>query len=142
MIETALASVCRLVAGATVEWRCDLRQRAADLFRQPLQPPGLHRHLVGPAALAAPPRAPVAGRDYWEQGRVRRYLASEVFRAVLVERRSAGAGNAVDPARRWSRWRTRWAITTPSSCSLKAPGARVGKSALQERSLPPVSRAP
>lgn len=29
---------------------------------------------------------PVAGRDYWEQGPVRRWLAGRVFRAVLIER--------------------------------------------------------
>lgn len=29
---------------------------------------------------------PVAGRDYWEGGAMRRYLARKVFRAVLIER--------------------------------------------------------
>lgn len=29
---------------------------------------------------------PVAGRDYWEQGPLRRWLAGRVFRAVLIER--------------------------------------------------------
>ncbi len=29
---------------------------------------------------------PVAGRDYWERGPVRRHLAARVFRAVLIDR--------------------------------------------------------
>jgi 1-acyl-sn-glycerol-3-phosphate acyltransferase len=36
---------------------------------------------------------PVAGRDYWERGAIRRYLARHVFRAVLIDRPpAAGAG--------------------------------------------------
>ncbi len=47
---------------------------------------------------ALPPAAralarPVAARDYWEKSRLRRFLAREVFRAVLVDRSAAaGAG--------------------------------------------------
>lgn len=37
---------------------------------------------------------PVAGRDYWERGPVRRYLAREVFNAILIERPSGGATHA------------------------------------------------
>jgi phosphatidate cytidylyltransferase len=35
----------------------------------------------------------VAGSDYWSRGPVRRYLASRVFRAVLIERGQRGAVN-------------------------------------------------
>ncbi|HVU33907.1 MAG TPA: lysophospholipid acyltransferase family protein [Opitutaceae bacterium] len=41
------------------------------------------------AALSPARRAqvrPVAGRDYWEKTRLRRWLAESVFRAVLIER--------------------------------------------------------
>lgn len=38
-----------------------------------------------PPALRARTR-PVAGRDYWDRGPVRRYLAREVFNAILIER--------------------------------------------------------
>lgn len=37
---------------------------------------------------------PVAAKDYWEAGAVRRYLAMRVFRAVLVDR-TGGAGRHV-----------------------------------------------
>ena len=100
MIDTALASLCRLVAGSTVEWRCDPYASAQRIYF------GNHSsHLDFIVIWSSLPPArrrharPVAGRDYWEQGRVRRYLASEVFRAVLVERRGADAGSAVDHAR-------------------------------------------
>jgi len=100
MIDTALASLCRLVAGSTVEWRCDPYASAQRIYF------GNHSsHLDFIVIWSSLPRLrrrharPVAGRDYWQQGRVRRYLASHVFRAVLVDRRSAGAGNPVDHAR-------------------------------------------
>jgi 1-acyl-sn-glycerol-3-phosphate acyltransferase len=38
-----------------------------------------------PAALRERTR-PVAGRDYWERGAIRRYLAAHVFKAVLIDR--------------------------------------------------------
>lgn len=37
---------------------------------------------------------PVAGRDYWERGAVRRYLAREVFNSILIERPTPGAPHA------------------------------------------------
>jgi 1-acyl-sn-glycerol-3-phosphate acyltransferase len=100
MIGRALASACRLMTGATVEWRCDPYATAQRIYF------GNHASHLDFILIwsALPPSRrrharPVAGRDYWERGRVRRYLASEVFRAVLVERRSAGTDNAVDRAR-------------------------------------------
>jgi protein-tyrosine phosphatase/1-acyl-sn-glycerol-3-phosphate acyltransferase/membrane-associated phospholipid phosphatase len=67
-------------------------------------------HLDCPAVWASLPpdvRAatrPVAGRDYWDRGALRRYVARQVFRAVLVDRRDADAETSrdavVDLARR------------------------------------------
>lgn len=37
---------------------------------------------------------PVAGRDYWERGRLKRYLATRVFNAVLIDRPSVAQGSA------------------------------------------------
>jgi 1-acyl-sn-glycerol-3-phosphate acyltransferase len=100
VIETALAAVCRLIAGATIEWRCDPYATAQRIYF------GNHSSHLDFIVIwsALPPSRrrharPVAGRDYWEQGRVRRYLAGEVFRAVLVDRRSASDGNATQHAR-------------------------------------------
>lgn len=38
---------------------------------------------------------PVAGADYWEKGRLRRYIIHEVLRGVLIER--AGGARTKDP---------------------------------------------
>jgi 1-acyl-sn-glycerol-3-phosphate acyltransferase len=95
MIETALASACRLITGATVEWRCDPYATAQRIYFGnhsshldfiviwSALPPGRRRHA-----------RPVAGRDYWQRGTVRRYLARDVFRAVLVERDAAAVNRA------------------------------------------------
>jgi 1-acyl-sn-glycerol-3-phosphate acyltransferase len=91
MIERALARLARIIAGASVWWTV------------PLGPPEVQRVYFGnhtshldfiliwaalPAAVRMRTR-PIAGADYWERGRVRRYLATRVFRAVLIERQGA-----------------------------------------------------
>jgi len=88
MIERALARLARLIAGASVRWTA------------PPGPPDVQRVYFGnhtshldfiliwsalPAAARARTR-PIAGADYWGRGRVRRYLATRVFHAVLIER--------------------------------------------------------
>jgi len=52
-------------------------------------------------ALPTPLRArtrPVAARDYWERGPLRRYLARRVFRALLVDRNPAAGGDKLAAA--------------------------------------------
>ena len=89
MIERALAGLARLIAGASVRWTV------------PPGPPDVQRVYFGNhtshldfvliwSALPVAERArtrPIAGADYWGRGRVRRYLATRVFHAVLIERR-------------------------------------------------------
>lgn len=100
MIGTALAAVCRLISGATVEWRCDPH---ADAQRIYFANHSSHLDfLVIWSALPAHLRErvrPVAGRDYWQQGRIRRFLAAHVFRAVLVDRGSRESQSREDAAR-------------------------------------------
>lgn len=36
---------------------------------------------------------PVAARDYWDANRLRRWMADEIFRALLIERKKVTAGN-------------------------------------------------
>ena len=48
------------------------------------------------ASLPAPLRRkarPVAARDYWQRGPIRRYLAEKVFRCLLIERRKVTASS-------------------------------------------------
>ena len=97
MIAPVLATACRLITGAVVDWHCDPYAAVQRVYY------GNHSsHLdfvVIWAALPARLRRltrPVAGSDYWNRGRVRRYLADEVFHAVLIER--AQAGETLTPA--------------------------------------------
>ena len=95
MIGAALAAGCRLICGAAVEWRCDPNSDAQRIYFAnhsshldfiviwSALPPGVRKRA-----------RPVAGRDYWDQTRVRRYLAQRVFRAVLIERRGDGTPQA------------------------------------------------
>jgi 1-acyl-sn-glycerol-3-phosphate acyltransferase len=100
MIATALAGLARVISGASIEWRCDPGSDAQRIYY------GNHSsHLDAVVLWSALPvrqRAlvrPVAGRDYWSRGVVRRYLASEVFRATLIERGRGGSADAAESAR-------------------------------------------
>ena len=90
---SVLAWLARLVSGASVFYRTatpDERQRVYFANHT--------SHLdfvVLWSALPPSVRAvtrPVAARDYWEKGAVRRYLARRVFRAILIQR----SNHAVD----------------------------------------------
>lgn len=92
MIATALAAGSRLLCGASVRWHCD---PTADTQRIYFGNHSSHLDFVMiwsalPARLRGSAR-PVAGRDYWERGALRRYLAGRVFRAVLIERGQSGS---------------------------------------------------
>jgi len=100
MIAAALAAASRFITGATVHWRCDPRATHPRIYF------GNHTsHLdfiVIWSALPADIRQrvrPVAGEDYWESSPIRRYLARQVFRAVLIERAHADARHAIERAR-------------------------------------------
>lgn len=95
MIATLLASACRLMSGASVEWRCD---PYGDRQRIYFGNHSSHLDFIViwsalPLRLRAQTR-PVAGRDYWDQTGARRFLASSVFRAVLIERNGGGPAAA------------------------------------------------
>jgi 1-acyl-sn-glycerol-3-phosphate acyltransferase len=100
MMATALAAGCRLITGAVVQWQCDPH---ADLQRIYFGNHSSHLDFIVIWS-ALPPRLrplarPVAGRDYWARGTVRRYLAGQVFRAVLIERRNTRSDKIEDAAR-------------------------------------------
>jgi 1-acyl-sn-glycerol-3-phosphate acyltransferase len=100
MIAAALAAVSRLIAGTTVQWHCDPSSEAQRIYF------GNHSSHLDFVVIwsALPPRLrrltrPVAGRDYWAQGSVRRYVSSRVFRAVLIERGHGGGKDGLAAAR-------------------------------------------
>jgi 1-acyl-sn-glycerol-3-phosphate acyltransferase len=99
MIAWALASACRLVTGATVEWRCDPNGDSQRIYFA-----NHTSHLDFIVIWSAlPPRLrpharPVAGLDYWNTSALRRYVARDVFRAVLIERGHSGTVAAAQHA--------------------------------------------
>jgi 1-acyl-sn-glycerol-3-phosphate acyltransferase len=100
MMAAALAAGSRLISGAAVQWRCDPN---ADVQRIYFGNHSSHLDFIVIWS-ALPPRLrrwtrPVAGRDYWERGALRRYLAGQVFHAVLIERGCTRADEAPAAAR-------------------------------------------
>jgi 1-acyl-sn-glycerol-3-phosphate acyltransferase len=100
MIATALAAACRLISGSAVVWYSDPN---ADVQRIYFGNHSSHLDFIVIWS-ALPPRLrrfarPVAGRDYWEQGTIRRYLANQVFNAVLIQRHDSGSVDVQTAAR-------------------------------------------
>jgi 1-acyl-sn-glycerol-3-phosphate acyltransferase len=100
MIATALAAACRLISGSAVVWHSDPN---ADVQRIYFGNHSSHLDFIVIWS-ALPPRLrrfarPVAGRDYWEQGTIRRYLANQVFNAVLIQRHDSGSVDVQTAAR-------------------------------------------
>lgn len=90
----ALAFLLRLVTGVVANWKGCAPVPTPRIYfanhTSNLDAPVLWASL--PPALRALTR-PVAARDYWMGDPIRRYLAEEVFRAVLIERRKPTAEN-------------------------------------------------
>ena len=100
MIAVALSGATRLLCGASVRWHCDPTQTRQRIYF------GNHSSHLDFVMIwsSLPPRLrqsarPVAGRDYWEKGALRKYLSARVFRAVLIERGKADPDNAAASAR-------------------------------------------
>ena len=88
MTRTLLAAIARFLSGASVRWidcQPDTCQRV--YFANHTSHLDADRHLVVAAAAVRALTRPVAAKDYWEKGVVRRYLATEVFNALLIDRK-------------------------------------------------------
>ena len=92
MIAAAIATFARLVSGASVHWTAPPPPPHPAGARQRVYFGNHSSHLdfvviwsALPAELRATTR-PVAGVDYWGRGIVRRYVASHVFHAILIDR--------------------------------------------------------
>jgi 1-acyl-sn-glycerol-3-phosphate acyltransferase len=95
MMASALATAAHLISGAAVEWHCDPHAGVQRIY---FANHSSHLDFIViwsalPAKLRRVVR-PVAGRDYWQRSAVRRYVATRVFHALLVDRAHADA----DPA--------------------------------------------
>lgn len=88
MTGTVLAAIAKFLSGASVRWidcQPDTCQRVYFANHT--------SHLDALVVWSALPHAlrsltrPVAAKDYWEKGRIRRYLATRVFDALLIDRK-------------------------------------------------------
>ena len=90
MIAETVSGMCRLVAGAAVEWHCDLDAARPHVFYA-----NHASHLDFVMIWSALPSRwrrdvrPVARMDYWNAGPARRFMAGHVFHAVLIQRSPA-----------------------------------------------------
>ncbi|HVJ84102.1 MAG TPA: lysophospholipid acyltransferase family protein [Caulifigura sp.] len=89
MIPDLAAAAMRAVTGVVPRWvGCGPEPRPRIYFANHSS------HLDGPTIWGTLPRSlrrltrPVAAHDYWTASRFRRYLATQVFNAVLVERKN------------------------------------------------------
>ncbi len=98
MIASVLAALARLISGAGIRWvGCSPAPRQRIYFANHTSH---FDFLVLWAALPGEVRRltrPVAAQDYWRAGRLRRYMATRIFHAVLIERRHlTGPNDALD----------------------------------------------
>lgn len=100
MIDSIVAQLARLVCGPTAVWHCDPHATTQRIY---FANHASHLDFVVLWSTLAPAVRrsvrPVAGRDYWERTRTRRYLAREVFRAILVQRTPSNITDRTGAAR-------------------------------------------
>jgi 1-acyl-sn-glycerol-3-phosphate acyltransferase len=87
LVGATLAAIARFLSGASVRW-IDCQPDACQRVYFANHTSHLDALVVWsalPSAIRAMTR-PVAAKDYWNAGPVRRYLAGRVFRAVLIDR--------------------------------------------------------
>lgn len=98
-IASLLAAVARGITGVQVQWAgCEPSERQRIYFANHTS----HLDFVVlwsalPSRIRAHTR-PIAAKDYWEETRLRRYLAENVFKAVLLERGAMGKAPSPEEA--------------------------------------------
>jgi 1-acyl-sn-glycerol-3-phosphate acyltransferase len=101
LASSVLRGLCRLVTGAQPRWLCDPRSLAPRIYFA-----NHCSHLDTVVVWSTLPDAlrertrPVAARDYWGHGRLRRFVADRVFDALLIDRKSAEGAETVERQRR------------------------------------------
>jgi len=94
-----IAGLLRLITGAQARWKGTDPVRPDGAVPQRIFFANHTSNLDAPVIWASLPRPvrqmtrPVAARDYWDAGPIRRRIAREVFRAVLIERKKVTREN-------------------------------------------------
>ena len=128
VVSMLVAGLARLICGTAPRWiGCEPSNQQRIYFANHTSHLDF---LVLWGSLPADVRArtrPVAGRDYWDRNPIRRYLARQVFNAVLVDRRdsrSAVTRHAQITAARRNVERTATALGTDTSLIIFPEGTR------------------
>lgn len=101
VVSAVLRGLCRLVTGAHPRWLCDPRSLAPRIYFA-----NHCSHLDTVVVWSTLPDAlrprtrPVAARDYWGHGAIRRFIAGRVFDALLIDRKAAEGAEAAEQQRR------------------------------------------
>lgn len=99
----ALLALVRLLVGAYPVWH--RAPFAGSQHTQSIWFSNHTSHIDTLAILAALPRdvranvRPVAARDYWDSGKLKRHIARNVLNAVLIDRHRESGGDPLDPVR-------------------------------------------
>ena len=94
-----IAGLIRLITGAQARWCGVDPVRADGSVPRRVYFANHQSNLDAPVIWASLPRElrrrtrPVAARDYWDAGPVRRYLATKIFRVLLIERGKVTVSN-------------------------------------------------
>ena len=100
LVSALLRGICRLVTGAQPRWLCDPRSLGARVYFA-----NHCSHLDTVVVWSTLPDAlrertrPVAARDYWGHGAVRRFIADRVFDALLIDRKAAEGAELIERQR-------------------------------------------
>mgnify|MGYP003552485450 FL=1 len=97
IVSACLRGLCRLFTGAHPRWLCDPRSLAQRVYFA-----NHCSHLDTVVVWSTLPETlrertrPVAARDYWGHGPVRRFIAERVFDALLIDRKAAEGAEQVE----------------------------------------------
>lgn len=101
IVSALLRGLCRLLTGAHPRWLCDPRTLTPRIYFA-----NHCSHLDTVVVWSTLPDAlrertrPVAARDYWGKGAIRRFVAGRVFDALLIDRKAAEGAELAEQQRR------------------------------------------
>lgn len=101
LVSALLRAACRIVTGAHPRWLCDPRVTTPRVYFA-----NHCSHLDTVVVWSTLPddlrerTRPVAARDYWGHGAVRRFIAGRVFDALLIDRKPVEDAELVERQRR------------------------------------------
>lgn len=132
VVATLLRGLCRLVTGAHPRWLCDPQTLAPRVYFA-----NHCSHLDTVVVWSTLPdrlrerTRPVAARDYWGHGAVRRFIAGRVFDALLIDRKAAEGAELIGQQRQETLEAMTAVLDAERSLILYPEGTRGGGDVIQ-----------